>query len=296
MGALFSIAKIIAWARSLNLFGIQPAVLLEPRQLNQSSQKPDIPDSYLIPTLMRTISELWEAFYDPEKCALDYQALKESAQYARYKELAAQLSEFDPGRLQTREAKLAFWINLYNAMVVHGIVEMGVKNSNREAPGFFEALYYMIGGEDYGLDDIEHGILRGNARPPRRLGKVFKPDDPRLRHSIKGLVDPRIHFALVPGFRSSPPLRFYEEDYIDQQLETAVHAFIGSPEIEISPEKNQAVLSQIFRWYSWDFGGKRGGLRFLLPYIADGSKRMYLKENLGKIRIVYSDSDWNLNQ
>ena len=84
--------------------------------------------------------------------------------------LAAQLCSYDLSRLKTREEKLAFWINLYNAMVLHVAVELGVKNGLRGMDGFI----YRIDGYNYSLDDMEHGMLRGNARPPRRLGSALK--------------------------------------------------------------------------------------------------------------------------
>ena len=62
-------------------------------------------------------------------------------------------------------------------------------------------------------------------------------------------MDPRIHFALVCGSRSCAPIRFYEADSIDEQLETATRNFINSSEVVILPEQKKILLSQIFNWY-----------------------------------------------
>ena len=104
-------------------------------------------------------------------------------------------------------------------------------------------------------------------------------------------MDPRIHFALVRGLGSSAAIRFYEAEYIDQQLETAVQNFANSAQVVILPKENRAVLSHIFKWYAWDFGGKRGALQFLLPYITDADKKLFLKQNLRKVQIEYLQHD-----
>nr|WP_302503984.1 DUF547 domain-containing protein [Geoalkalibacter halelectricus] len=60
--------------------------------------------------------------------------------------------------------KLAFWINLYNTLVIHGIIELDIKDSVKETRGFFSRIGYIIGGEVYTPNAIEHGILRANHR------------------------------------------------------------------------------------------------------------------------------------
>ena len=59
----------------------------------------------------------------------------------------------------------------------------------------------------FSLSDLEHGLLRGNKRPPGRLSKLWGKDDPRFPLA-KALtpMDPRIHFALVCGARGCPPV------------------------------------------------------------------------------------------
>ena len=57
--------------------------------------------------------------------------------------------------------------------------------------GWFGSIKYNIGGLDYSADDMEHGILRGNAPTAGSLSVLvghpewskgyFKKDDPRLK-------------------------------------------------------------------------------------------------------------------
>ena len=112
--------------------------------------------------------------------------------------------------------------------MIHGVIELGLKQSVKEFPGFFDRMVYEIGGYRFSLNDIEHGILRGNRRPPYRLLRPFGKEDQRLEFTIIPM-DPRIHFALVCGARSCPPIGFYEARQIDFQLQLAADEFHQQP-------------------------------------------------------------------
>ena len=264
---------------------------LNPASADPQHTRPGLPNR-----LAASLARILNGYYQARRGIMDYQGLKDSEPYREYQALTAGLAHFDPQILQTREQKLGFWLNLYNALVIQGVVELDLEHSVRQAGGFFSRLLCRVGGLDYSLDQIGHGILRGNARPPYRFKRVFGDDDPRLQYRVKGLVDPRIHFALCGGARSGPLLRVYDPDYIDQQLESACQHFANSAEVVIRPAENEVLLSRIFHWHSGDFGGKRSALRFLIPYIIDADKRRFLKDNLGRVRIEYLYFDWSLNQ
>lgn len=51
---------------------------------------------------------------------------------------------------------------MYNALTIHGLaVGEQLPSSVLEVAGFWSVTCYNIGGLVYSLDDIEHGILRG---------------------------------------------------------------------------------------------------------------------------------------
>lgn len=83
---------------------------------------------------------------------------------------------------------------------------------------------YNIGGLILTLDEIEHGILRSNAGHPAAKKKLFADDDPKMKLVIPTL-DPRIHFALNCGAKSCPPIRIYQSEKLDKQLEIAAKSF-----------------------------------------------------------------------
>ena len=184
--------------------------------------------------------------------------------------------------------------HFYNTIVVEGIVELGIRSSVREIGNFFSHIVYKVGGFSLSAEDIEHGILRANARPPYRIFPVFKRSDPRRQLSLEG-IDPRIHFALVCGSRSCAPIRFYDGKVIDEQLEKAARNFVNSSEVIILPEKDKIFLSQIFNWYQKDFGGKEKLFSFLLKYLDNDDKSNFLENHMDKISVEYLYYDWNLN-
>jgi len=185
-----------------------------------SDQPPDV-------ALTLAMADLKARFIDTEKGAVHYRAIRSSEEFERYKTLAMGLRLYDLRSLRKQNQKLAFWINIYNTAVIHGVIELGLEKSVKEVSGFFNRVIYEIGGFRFSLNEMEHGILRGNRRPPYRFLKPFRRKDQRLEFVITPL-DPRIHFALVCGARSCPPIGFYEADQIDFQLQLVVESFINS--------------------------------------------------------------------
>ncbi len=268
--------------------------LKEMRILNGPGGDAMAPPGSSASDLMAAIGRLKDRFYDRHRGRVDYTALRRSPDYRHYQELAAGLRRFDLASLKSDDEKLAFWINLYNAIVIHGIVELGIERSVKEIPDFFSKIGYRIGDLFFSPDAMEHGLLRANARPPYRLRPFFRRKDPRLGFALTS-VDPRVHFALVCGSRSCAPIRFYEADKIDEQLDTAAKSFVNSSEVLVLPEKNKVVLSQIFDWYEKDFGGKRGVWQFLLRYLEEDEKRSFIEHGWRETKMEYLFYDWDLN-
>jgi hypothetical protein len=241
-------------------------------------------------------ADLKARFIDPEKGVVRYRAIRSSEAFEQYKDLTKGLRLFDLRSLRERNRRLAFWINIYNSAVIHGVIELGIEKSVKEVSGFFDRVTYEIGGFHFSLNEMEHGILRGNRRHPYRFLKPFRKKDPRMEVTVTPL-DPRIHFALVCGARSCPPIGFYEADQIDFQLQLAAESFINSPQVKIFPEEGAIFISRIFKWYKIDFGGSDGAsIDFLLKLLDEGEKKTFLQQNRDKIRVRYQPYDWNLNQ
>jgi hypothetical protein len=256
---------------------------------------PPVPAGLDIAAQLRgAMNRLKGKFYDLELGKVDYRAMRLSETYRQYVANTVLLRNFALTGLMQREEKLAFWINIYNTLVIHGIIELDIKESVQEITGFFSRFCYTIDGLDFTPDDIEHGILRGNRHPPYRLFRPFSSSDPRLSYIICP-PDPHIHFTLVCGSASCPPINFYKAERIDEQLDIAASGFINGPEVEILPERNLLRLSPIFRWYSRDFGGHKGIVDFLIRYRETGKDRDFLIDHGMKADIEWKGYDWRLN-
>ncbi len=256
---------------------------------------PEAPAGFDIAAKLRgDMNRLKGEFYDLERGRVDYQAMQSSDAYREYTVNAALLRNFALTELLQREEKLAFWVNIYNTLVIHGIIELGIRESVREITGFFSRFSYTIDGLAFTPDDIEHGILRGNRHPPYRLFRPFSSSDQRLSYIIYP-PDPRIHFTLVCGSTSCPPINFYSADRIGEQMDLAASGFINGPEVEILLESKLLRLSPIFKWYSSDFGGHKGIVDFLIRYREAGKERDFLLEHGMKAEIEWKEYDWRLN-
>ena len=256
----------------------------------------DMPND-LAARLKQTLDELKVSVMDETGAKIDYRALRNSPAYAAYQEeCLAVLRHFKPDSLPTQVARRAFWINLYNALVLDAVITFDVERSVTEGRlgmlAFFRRAAYLVDGQRVSLEDIEHGILRANRGNPFVLGAHFPAQDPRLAWSLP--ADPRLHFALNCGGRSCPPIRSYSAEKLEEQLDLATRGFVSSS-TEIRQEKKQLLLSRIFQWYRNDFGGREGIIDFLIHYLPDDESRHFIIENRDKLRLRYSNYDWRLN-
>ena len=110
---------------------------------------------------------------------VDYERLASSRVIEEFRSLAASLRNFDPARLGTQDERKAFWINIYNVLLIHGLVAYRARTTLWDIRGAFERIAYVIGGYRYSLDDIEHGILRANKAHFVIAGSRFARNDPR---------------------------------------------------------------------------------------------------------------------
>jgi hypothetical protein len=201
------------------------------------------------------------------------------------------LHTVDPIALAGEDTRLAFWINVYNALVRHVVWKEGARGSVIFQLGMFRRAAYAIGGRRYSLDVIEHGLLRANRRLPLSFSRALAAGDPRLEAAPR-TSDPRIHFALNCGARSCPPIRVYLSGAIHKQLDLAAGAYFAS-EASLDREARRVVLPRLMKYYAADFGARDDALRFAAEYLeaADGA---WLRENARRVSIRYSPYDWTI--
>ncbi len=243
-------------------------------------------------TMMKASKLLLADAVNPHTGLVDYRGLHASDAYARFLGIARQLSTYETSDLSHGPALMAFWINLYNALIIHAIVHFGIQGSIMNRPGIFRQAAYNVGGLRFSADEIEHGLLRRNRPNPVVHMRTFAADDPRLSFMVDHL-DPRIHFTLVCGARSCPPIAFYDHEHLDRQLDQAAAAFINGGGVDYIAETNTLRLSKIFQWYLPDFGGLPAVFELLQRHIIDQEVRNALES--GEFRVRYMQYDWKVN-
>ncbi|XP_037343954.1 uncharacterized protein zgc:152951 isoform X2 [Pungitius pungitius] len=229
--------------------------------------------------------------------SVDYKGMLGNPAFDRYCELAVQLQRVELLSL-SREEKLAFFINIYNALVIHGSLRLGAPTNMWQRYRFFNYVSYLIGGEVFTLQDIENGVLRGNRKGVAQLLKPFSKTDPRLQVALPD-AEPLIHFALNCGAKGCPPIKTYSPQDIDGQLRTAAEAFLENDEAcLVDSGKSEVRLSQIFKWYKADFGGTDEKLlNWVLEHMGDSPKKTSLQGVLsaGKTKVSFLPYDWGTN-
>jgi hypothetical protein len=190
----------------------------------------------------------------------------------RFTAYLAELDRVNPS-LGSRDDRLAFWINAYNACAIQGILDGYSPEPYLGWYRFFKTRTYRIGGSPLNLSDVEHEILR----------KQFR--------------EPRIHFAIVCASSSCPKLAplAYEGRELDRQLDEAARAFINDrSRNRFDKQERIAYLSKIFDWFEEDFAASAGSvLQFVAQYVHERELSHDLAGDLYEIK--YLEYDWRLN-
>lgn len=185
-----------------------------------------------------------------------------------YKELLSYLKllELNPPKSEwTKNEKLAYWINLYNASTISLIL--------KHYP--VKSIMDINGGKAWDLKFVKSGII---------IYTLNQIENEIIRPTFK---EPRIHFAVNCAAQSCPKLlnSAFFPSTLDSQLESATRKFINnSSKNQISEE--HAKISKIFEWYAKDFNNGEV-IPFLQEYYIDNLK--------GTAKISYLDYNWNLN-
>jgi hypothetical protein len=240
--------------------------------------------------LQEALEAVKAAHFEAGGAARDYGALCTSAEHTRVVQAIAGLADVDFKRVRIA-AQTAFWLNVFNAVVVRDIAELAQAESVKDVEAFFEQTRVRVAGFAYSLDHIEHGLLRGNVpkfgakRPP------MERDDPRLAHTPLA-YDERMHFGLYSAGRSSPPLRVFDGGHVDRDLEDAAVDYLRH-EVRVEQDGAIVVLPRQFYWYREDFGDEQSALGFALARLDDESVDK-VDARRGNVKVRYADFDWTL--
>ncbi|CAN6200585.1 unnamed protein product [Urochloa humidicola] len=141
-----------------------------------------------------------------------------------------QLAEINPVHLND-DARLAFWINLYNALMMHAYLAYGVPRSDMKMFSLMQKAAYTIGGHSFSAAFIEYVILK--MKPPSHrpqmalllaLQKIKVPEEQK-KFCIEA-PEPLLTFALSCGMYSSPAVKIYTANNVREELQDAQRDFI----------------------------------------------------------------------
>lgn len=209
---------------------------------------------------------------------------------AELDQLAAQLHGLRPERLEGDACRIAFWANVYNALILDCLARRPLRGSLLRHLRLFDRVAYRVGGHVYPLNLIEHGLLRRNARPPYRPRRLLRSGDPRLAAAPTRL-DARIHFALNCGAASCPPIRSYEASGLEQQLELATRSYLGA-ESRLDQDCARLSLPRLMRLYRVDFGSREAQLGLAARHVPGVED--CLRSTASRLRVDYGRFDWTV--
>jgi hypothetical protein len=196
---------------------------------------------------------------------VDYSGLRANPAWGR---VVGRVAEFPADRLETREERLAFYINAYNILAIKMVLDHWPVRSIKDAGSLFQSVWNKpagwAAGREITLDGIEHGILRKQG-------------------------EPRIHMAIVCASLSCADLRPepYTAERLDEQLDAASAEFLNNPTKGLRVEQGAVRVSRIFAAFEEDFGAAGGVEAFIAKHHPGFPAHLPMRANL--------PYDWSLN-
>ena len=170
-----------------------------------------------------------------------------------------------PGLFPTPAARLAYYINAYNAVAMHAVVTS--EHRPAEKYRFFLLSAFTIDGKPVSLYVLENRVIRP-------------------------LGDPRVHFALNCMARGCPrlPREPFDPMRLDAQLDRETRRFLDEPRnVQVDPPLRVVRLNEIFRFYTGDFVAHAPSL---VAYV-----NRYRTEPIpADSRVRFIPYDWTLHQ
>jgi hypothetical protein len=188
-------------------------------------------------------------------------------------------------------------------MITYAFIKVGVPQNASSRSAFYNNVTVNVGGFMFSLQDLEHGLLRGNQKAPYALKKPFSKQDPRLGLIVKR-PDSRIHFALNCGAKSCPPVRNYSSEHLMEELRVVATSFCeDEANVLIDRDRGELYLSRIFDWYRVDFCDSSHQLPHAIADFLRGTRKQSLerlveegeRDRRKAIKVRWLDYNWSVN-
>jgi hypothetical protein len=173
-----------------------------------------------------------------------------------------------PERFPTPNARLAYYLNAYNALAMYGVLDAGVPKRFGwfGRIRFFVLRKFTMGGRAISLYRLENSVIRP-------------------------LGDPRVHFALNCMSVSCPrlPQSAFTANALDEQLAAAAREFVAEKRnVDVEDGRKELRTSGIFKFYTKDFLAQ-------VPSLAAYINQYRLSPVPTDYKIVFDNYDWSIN-
>ncbi|KAK4422902.1 hypothetical protein Salat_1872800 [Sesamum alatum] len=180
---------------------------------------------------------------------------------SNYRVLVEQLEKVNVRRMDT-DSQLAFWINLYNSLVMHAYLAFGIPHNSLRRLALFHKAAYNVGGHIVSASTIEQSIFcYQTPRVGQWLETVLSTamrkrsgEERKLINSKYGLqsFQPLVCFALSTGAYSDPLLNVYTAANVKEELEAAKREFLQA---NVVIEKSKKIfLPKLIEKYAKEAG------------------------------------------
>ncbi|XP_047323675.1 uncharacterized protein LOC124927321 [Impatiens glandulifera] len=203
-----------------------------------------------------------------------------------FKLLVSRLERVD-AKIMRYEEKLAFWINVHNALIMHAYIVYGIPYGNlRRKTSLVLKAAYIVGGHAISIEMIQNLIL--GCRLNKRQGQTYwlpslfnlrtkskgGSEHHVLRHYAVQQEEHRLYFALCSGSHSDPMVRVFTPDKVFEELEAAKEDYIRT-NIVIVEKKQKIILPKIVYSFARDAQmSARALVDMIKPFLSDEGKRM----------------------
>jgi len=195
------------------------------------------------------------------KLYIAYDELQKQTEFSRYVAAAAELQGINLTALNKSE-KLMFFLNVYQAMYIHFLLKFPVQIDAKGIIGKITSVvwdkskppnfYYNIGGMNYTLEDIKHGVLRGNKKAPGSMFRNFSGGD--KRNLLNDNKEPRALFLALDYPELPEQIEvFKEENLLNERLNYVTKEYINKS-VCFDDYNGELVLPIILQKYASDFG------------------------------------------
>ncbi|KAJ6235452.1 electron carrier/ protein disulfide oxidoreductase [Anaeramoeba flamelloides] len=195
------------------------------------------------------------------KSLYQYNNISKFIPFQRYAQKSALLKNVKLKQLNRNE-RICFFVNLFNTIALHSFIVNGIPKDRPSVEKFMKISIYQINNFFFSLNDILHGILRGNTHSKHNSPYFFLEMDERKRFSIKP-TDPRIHFNII-NFNFPSFLTIHRPGTMDIILNKITKCIL-QPLIYTNQKK--LLMPKLFNQYESDFGGAEKILNWISKHL-----------------------------